>query len=59
MRASLLPFLACIPAIIIAQDTRDGTTTSTKLTTNGSDYYQATVLLPGTYAVAVEFAGFK
>src|SRR5688572_2072579 len=83
MRASLLLFLACIPAIIVAQDTRGnisgtvtdpqgasvagavvivtntGTSTVTKLTTNGSGYYEAPLLLPGTYAVAVEFTGFK
>jgi hypothetical protein len=36
-----------------------GTNTSTSLVTNSSGYYEAPLLLPGTYSVTVEMAGFK
>ncbi|MBL8211638.1 MAG: TonB-dependent receptor [Bryobacterales bacterium] len=36
-----------------------GTNTVSKLTTNGSGYYEAPLLLPGTYSVTVEMQGFK
>ncbi|MCU1326714.1 MAG: hypothetical protein JWN34_2084, partial [Bryobacterales bacterium] len=32
---------------------------STKLTTNGSGYYEASLLLPGNYSITVEAPGFK
>jgi len=36
-----------------------GTGTSTRLTTNANGYYEAPLLLTGTYSVTVETAGFK
>jgi hypothetical protein len=39
--------------------TNTGTGTSTKLATNASGYYEAPLLVPGSYSVAVEMAGFK
>ena len=36
-----------------------GTGVSQNLTTNGSGYYEASFLNPGSYAVAVQMAGFK
>lgn len=36
-----------------------GTGTSTRLTTNSSGYYEAPLLLPGSYNVTVESTGFK
>src|SRR5262245_8431356 len=36
-----------------------GAGTSTRLTTNASGYYEAPLLLPGTYSVTVEMSGFK
>jgi outer membrane receptor protein involved in Fe transport len=39
--------------------TNNGTGTSAKLTTNTGGYYEAPLLLPGTYSVSVEFSGFK
>jgi len=36
-----------------------GTGTSTRLTTNSSGYYEAPLLLPGSYSVTVENSGFK
>jgi hypothetical protein len=36
-----------------------GTGTSTRLTSNSSGYYEAPLLLPGTYTVTVESTGFK
>jgi hypothetical protein len=39
--------------------TNTGAGTSTRLTTNSSGYYEAPLLLPGTYSVSVESAGFK
>ena len=39
--------------------TNTGTATGTKLTTNQNGYYEAPLLLPGTYSVSVEAPGFK
>lgn len=39
--------------------TNTGTGTATRLTTNASGYYEAPLLLPGTYSVTVENTGFK
>mgnify|MGYP005850771553 FL=1 len=39
--------------------TNTGTGTSARLTTNASGYYEAPLLLPGSYSISVEFAGFK
>jgi hypothetical protein len=39
--------------------TNTGAGISTRLTTNSSGYYEAPLLLPGTYSVSVESAGFK
>ena len=39
--------------------TNSGTATVTRLKTNQSGYYEAPLLLPGTYSVSVESAGFK
>ena len=39
--------------------TNTNTTNATKLTTNDRGYYEVPLLLPGTYAVVVESAGFK
>ena len=36
-----------------------GTGTTTRLTTNSSGYYEAPLLLPGSYSVTVESTGFK
>lgn len=36
-----------------------GTGTATRLTSNSSGYYEAPLLLPGTYSVTVESSGFK
>ncbi len=36
-----------------------GTGTSVRLTTNDSGYYEAPLLLPGSYSIAVETPGFK
>jgi Carboxypeptidase regulatory-like domain/TonB dependent receptor len=36
-----------------------GTGTSTRLTTNSSGYYEAPLLLPGTYTISAENTGFK
>ena len=38
-------------AVVVANT---GTGTSTRLTTNASGYYEAPLLLPGTYSVTVE-----
>jgi hypothetical protein len=49
---------AVIPgATVVVSNT--GTGTSTRLTTNSSGYYEAPLLLPGTYSVSVENTGFK
>ncbi|HYO83098.1 MAG TPA: carboxypeptidase-like regulatory domain-containing protein, partial [Bryobacteraceae bacterium] len=39
--------------------TNTGTATSIALTSNTSGYYEAPLLLPGTYSVSAEFKGFK
>lgn len=39
--------------------TNSGTGVSTRLTTNSSGYYEAPLLLPGTYTITVEMDGFK
>ncbi|MBX5496434.1 MAG: carboxypeptidase regulatory-like domain-containing protein, partial [Bryobacteraceae bacterium] len=39
--------------------TNTGTGVSTRLTTNSSGYYEAPLLLPGTYTITVEMEGFK
>jgi hypothetical protein len=39
--------------------TNVGTGTAARLTTNGSGYYEAPLLLPGGYSVSVETPGFK
>jgi hypothetical protein len=39
--------------------TNIGTATAARLTTNASGYYEAPLLLPGSYSISVEFAGFK
>ena len=39
--------------------TNTGTNTSTRLVSNASGYYEAPLLLPGDYSVAVEAQGFK
>jgi hypothetical protein len=39
--------------------TNTGTSTTTRLTTNASGYYEAPLLLPGDYSITVESAGFK
>ncbi|MFN7939350.1 MAG: carboxypeptidase regulatory-like domain-containing protein [Bryobacteraceae bacterium] len=43
-------------AVLVANT---GTNTVTKLTTNENGYYEAPLLLPGTYSVTVEHSGFK
>jgi Carboxypeptidase regulatory-like domain len=49
---------AVIPgATVVVSNT--GTGTSTRLTTNSNGYYEAPLLLPGTYSVSVENTGFK
>ena len=44
-------------ATVIVSNTGAGTTT--RLTTNSSGYYEAPLLLPGSYSVNVESSGFK
>ncbi|MGH9722248.1 MAG: carboxypeptidase regulatory-like domain-containing protein [Bryobacteraceae bacterium] len=44
-------------AAVIVTNTDTGT--ATRLTTNGSGYYEAPLLLPGRYSLTVESAGFK
>jgi len=44
-------------ASVVVANTDTGTTT--RLTTNGSGYYEALLLLPGSYSVTIELAGFK
>jgi hypothetical protein len=44
-------------ATVVVSNT--GTGTSTRITTNSSGYYEAPLLLPGTYSVTVENIGFK
>jgi hypothetical protein len=39
--------------------TNVGTNTVARLTTNASGYYEAPLLLPGSYSVTVEMSGFK
>jgi hypothetical protein len=39
--------------------TNTGTGTSVKLITNASGYYEAPLLLPGSYSISVEMQGFK
>ena len=39
--------------------TNTGTNTAARLSTNASGYYEAPLLLPGTYSISVETAGFK
>ncbi len=39
--------------------TNTDTSTTAKLTTNSSGYYEAPLLLPGSYSITVEAAGFK
>jgi hypothetical protein len=39
--------------------TNTGTGTVTKLATNENGYYEAPLLLPGTYSITVEATGFK
>jgi len=39
--------------------TNTGTGTSARLTTNATGYYEAPLLLPGSYSITVEAAGFK
>jgi hypothetical protein len=43
-------------AVLVANT---GTGTATRLTTNASGYYEAPLLLPGSYSITVEFTGFK
>jgi len=44
-------------AAVVVSNT--GTGTNTRLTTNSSGYYEAPLLLPGTYSISVESPGFK
>ena len=39
--------------------TNTGTNTTARLATNSSGYFEAPLLLPGTYTLSVEMAGFK
>jgi hypothetical protein len=39
--------------------TNTETSVSQNLTTNDSDYFEASFLIPGTYAVSVQMPGFK
>jgi hypothetical protein len=43
-------------AVVVANT---GTNTTTRLTTDASGYYEAPLLLPGSYSITVESAGFK
>lgn len=49
---------AVIPGAAVTV-TNVGTNVSFRLTTNASGYYEALLLLPGSYAVSVEAPGFK
>src|SRR5688572_26795671 len=44
-------------ATVIVANT--GTGTSTRLTTNAGGYFEAPLLLPGSYSITVETSGFK
>ena len=48
---------AVVGATVVVENTE--TNTSTRLTTNQTGYYEATLLLPGSYRVTAEFTGFK
>lgn len=49
---------AIVPGAAVAV-VNTGTGAITRLTTNSSGYYEAPLLLPGTYSVKVEASGFK
>lgn len=52
------PTGAAVPGATVRVTNAD-TNTTTALTTNETGYYEANLLLPGSYRVAVEAAGFK
>ena len=47
-----------VPQAVVTMTNVD-TKTSTQVTTNGQGYFEAPLLQPGTYDVAVEMQGFK
>jgi hypothetical protein len=52
------PSQAAVPGATVIVENAD-MNTSTRLTTNQTGYYEATLLLPGNYRVSAELTGFK
>ena len=52
------PSQAAVPGATVIVENAD-MNTSTRLTTNQTGYYEATLLLPGNYRVTAELTGFK